>query len=330
MKDLSYISFGAFQVEDGQVMATVWRRAAIAQSLSISENQLVELAILIGNDFTSSYTLFDYVNPCLKMVAPDGRHIEDLLGLIAAQDMDFKLESSNHMLQQAIQFSRDFYNLVDLSSYGFDDDDDDSSERSLEALEGKDGGSDCIDLDDTWAEGGGALSGTELSESDAVNIIAWIESSETVVHSLVEPQGVGKAVLAYLDLQRAGGEEEGGGEREVGRGACTFIMEKHTTAIVEMMAHVKKKKGACGGGHMAARGGAHVTGDLDEAYTRKKQQKGRKNRRKGGIVNRDDVIALHQFQLLCKAILTHLQECSVETGGGFEQEALLANEVILH
>ena len=113
MKDCPYIQFGSIRFDDdGGLSACVWRREVTCLLLQISERQFVELCIYLGNDFTDVYDKALFNKP----------HNADLsvYALCGKALVDHMLSSADPELQRAIEFSRDFYELRDLTHYDYD------------------------------------------------------------------------------------------------------------------------------------------------------------------------------------------------------------------
>ena len=113
MKDSPYIKFGTIRFDDdGGLSACVWRRKVTCELLQISERQFVELCIYLGNDFSDVYDKGLFTKP----------HISDLsvYALCGKALADHMLSSADPELQRAIEFSRDFYELRDLTHYDYD------------------------------------------------------------------------------------------------------------------------------------------------------------------------------------------------------------------
>lgn len=133
-----YIPLDSIQWKDGHLVGRVWTRSMVQEILDLpDEASVVEYSILLGNDFTKSF---------LRGITD----IQSKTDLFADSDMASYLShlswrdqirvqllhrgagyrvSSHHVeLEQAIQYSRDFYTLQDLSVYSLcriEDDDDD-------------------------------------------------------------------------------------------------------------------------------------------------------------------------------------------------------------
>ena len=117
-KDCPYIEFGELTISKSGITAShVWRRLQTATALGLSEKQFVDFCILIGNDYTSHFEE-------IRLLSSPGdtmdARIELLLEVISATDSDFELCFPDENLQQAINFSRDLYDLCNLSKYPYD------------------------------------------------------------------------------------------------------------------------------------------------------------------------------------------------------------------
>ena len=142
MKNCPYIKFGSFipmmststqntstssNTVIAQITAMVWRREELAQELDLSEFQLIEFALLIGNDFTDVFSrdTFHQITGSADLTSPlttfpsgySPATIHSLLEFIRSQPEDYRLSSMDPALQQAIEFSRALYNLQDISAY---------------------------------------------------------------------------------------------------------------------------------------------------------------------------------------------------------------------
>ena len=128
-KGCPYIPFNQLHLENNSLTAfKIWRRHSTAISLGLSEAQFIELAILLGNDYTGSYSraLFRQLplvgsnrlvlNQCYKL-----DYYMSIASHLAACDLNWQSSSDNIMLQEAIQFSRKLYDLHDLSEYPYDE-----------------------------------------------------------------------------------------------------------------------------------------------------------------------------------------------------------------
>ena len=114
MKSCPYIQFGTLSFAAGvEFKAPVWRRATTCSLLQISERQFVELCIYLGNDFTKVYAKTLFKRP------PSCDVPEQELGSTPLAD-GMMWSSDDPELQRAIEFSRDFYELRDLTHYDYD------------------------------------------------------------------------------------------------------------------------------------------------------------------------------------------------------------------
>jgi HrpA-like RNA helicase len=130
-------------------MARVFRREQIASICGMTEPQFIEWCLLSGNDFTASFDISDFDGlECEGIVEKDKKgnlkkkddgysRVKERSGdakrIIKARGKDFRLNSSNPKLKMAIEFSRDFYELRDLSKYPIDPPDEEVQLVSLTA-----------------------------------------------------------------------------------------------------------------------------------------------------------------------------------------------------
>jgi hypothetical protein len=115
MKDCSYIAFGTIKADVKSLCtAAVWCRKQLAKALLMSEEQLLEWCILIGNDYTKHYE-----KSLFNGYATDGRptSLEKFRKLIISKGDNFQLSSEDADLDAAIRYSRATYNLCDLTSF---------------------------------------------------------------------------------------------------------------------------------------------------------------------------------------------------------------------
>ena len=125
-------------------LVRVFRRAQTASICGVTEPQFIEWCILSGNDFTVSFDIADFdglqceVSPRKKDNGSSRvkERCGDAKRLIKGRGEDFRLDSSNPKLKMAIEFSRDFYELRDLSKYPIDPPDEDVQLVSLSQGDG--------------------------------------------------------------------------------------------------------------------------------------------------------------------------------------------------
>ena len=123
MRDAKYIRFQDLHSDLNlsllpspvDIVTRVFTRREVAAALDLSEEHLVEFGILCGNDFSSAWYRDDFILPvpCLPHRAP----INEILTYVQGWETSFRLQSDKHQLQRAVEFSRDFYELRDLSAY---------------------------------------------------------------------------------------------------------------------------------------------------------------------------------------------------------------------
>lgn len=163
MKDCATIMFGDIQPSPLQVRAVVWRRKSIAKSLNITESKLVELAICRGNDFTSSID-----------TGRSKKKISQILAFLHAQPDDFVASANTDEENLALLYSRDFYNLQDLSQYPIDREVIDSPRSIEEFLEKY-----CGRLDDKDRKDLLSYHQSRLNEDLSNVIFNYLEESST-------------------------------------------------------------------------------------------------------------------------------------------------------
>ncbi len=155
MKDCELILFGEIYRSGADLMAArVWRRSLIAQSLNMTEDKVVDMCILVGNDYSSEVS-FQASNPTL----PRTRKIAGIYEFLC-ENPHFSLESSDPETALVISYCRDLYNLADVSSYE-ETETDEISERKV--------------LEDKWA----CVSLTSVQKEflQAVNIVKECEDT---------------------------------------------------------------------------------------------------------------------------------------------------------
>jgi hypothetical protein len=183
MKDCPYIVFGTLIHRRTSASsrpigtAVVWRRSRLAKSLGFrDEQQLVEWAILIGNDYTKHFTKSSFIG---YSDSSNGQNefssLEIMRKYIASQKPPYRLSSANVELELAINYSRAVYNLLDLTSYEklrdphrsggrTDADDENSDGYSLSSVEKS--------LLNTWRRTGRRTS--KRSDSVGLDVISFL------------------------------------------------------------------------------------------------------------------------------------------------------------
>jgi hypothetical protein len=131
MKDINYVQFEELYSmrlslgaagDSSAVTAKVYTRKTIATGLGLTESQLIEFAILAGNDFTAGFQKeeFRWSSQGAAALPPAKWRHDEMLDFMQTTSPSFQLESRNSSLQLAIDFSRDFYELRDLSRFPVD------------------------------------------------------------------------------------------------------------------------------------------------------------------------------------------------------------------
>ena len=108
--------------------AMVIRRDVLAESFGIPETLMVELAILMGNDYVSDIDGFTLRNPVsfVEVPIPEKKpfHNKDpsvrllaFLDLLRSQGAGFQVQSRDADIQESLLFIRKLYDLEDMSNY---------------------------------------------------------------------------------------------------------------------------------------------------------------------------------------------------------------------
>jgi hypothetical protein len=110
--DIQYVPFHTLAVEPGGrgLSANVYTRQSLATSLGLEDDRMVELAILMGNDYVDPKTTD-------SSLAAIGKDSYNLLEYLRNQDDDYRVTSSDQEVQAAMDFSRALYNLQELSAF---------------------------------------------------------------------------------------------------------------------------------------------------------------------------------------------------------------------
>jgi HrpA-like RNA helicase len=95
--------------------AKVWTRAKLAELTGLSEAQVVEWGLILGNDFTGHFPAEEFDG----IAAQNDRQPEALLEVML-RDKAFTAKSRWAELTLALEFSRDFYNGESLEDYPID------------------------------------------------------------------------------------------------------------------------------------------------------------------------------------------------------------------
>jgi hypothetical protein len=112
MKDCPAIGFGCIKGKK-KLQATVWRRKMVAAHLKITDSQLIEAALLLTNECPSPAPI------CQG--DPEVKRCEKIVTYVKSHPMHFQFSPSDHPeLDRALCYSRDLYNLEDLSEHPFD------------------------------------------------------------------------------------------------------------------------------------------------------------------------------------------------------------------
>ena len=239
MKDCPYIVFGTLKHRKAPGAgnsrtvvgcATVWRRKKLALNLGFKEEQqLVEWSILIGNDYTKHFPKSSFTGYSTKKSSKNlgsvqsnssyGQHeyssIETMRKFIISQKPSYRLTSTDTELELSITYSREVYNLSDLTRY--------------EELGNR--------------QNGIRKSGADEESSDGYSLSSIEKNSLTVWRKSVKrtsplPDSVGFHVISFLKpyvvtSSSTTGENEGK--------PFTGITSEHLEAFVLMLRNVKQE-----------------------------------------------------------------------------------------
>lgn len=121
LRGCRYIPFNSLYVgSSGAVALHLYTRDVLADAVGLSETQLVEWCLLIGNDYTGAYSRTQFLLP--NMSTQNQSRVENLEQLrlhIIEQGEGYRVTARDSCpeLQEAIEFSRALYELEDLSHY---------------------------------------------------------------------------------------------------------------------------------------------------------------------------------------------------------------------
>jgi hypothetical protein len=211
------------------VAKQVWHRSLIADALDMTESQLVEWAILAGNDYTGHFEkdLFDLVddvwtnvsdgpkkeeeeegadNSISSPIATTARRgnffdLESCRDYILSQGEDYRLTSSkSQALQEAIEFSRLSYELGDISAY-----------LGTRPESGSSGGSSSDNANaNVNANANGAIGDISIDNAEGVEALAEESSSTNTGMSLSAEQKRAISQYYHRILENAPELTEGG------------------------------------------------------------------------------------------------------------------------
>jgi len=125
---IQYIPFDSLKWKDGILEGRVWTRSSVMDILGLpDEASLIEYSLLLGNDFTKPYlrglkeleTSTDLFSGSDKTAIDSSRlALKDQIRLeLIRKGPGYRVTSTHTELDQAIQYSRDFYTFQDLSKY---------------------------------------------------------------------------------------------------------------------------------------------------------------------------------------------------------------------
>jgi hypothetical protein len=272
MEDCPTIKFRDIKGSVSRLRAFVWRRSVIASQLRMTESQLIEAALLLGNDFTSPFPLSEYTDvPAMSLTR------EQVIEFIKSRPTNFQLSSMNPQVQLVLEYSRDFYRLADLSHYPFD-----AKEDAELPLMTRDSFIDSYD--------------GQLHPSDRKDLIANSELS-----AYGEPQDLSLIISTYLgDLgnSRTSGNPEENENSEVKAVQCraaVVVSPKYQDVLAGMVE--------------SCRSGLADQDQLERSGRETKKSKRALKKLAASIDVRhswEDIVVLDQYERLLKLLLRHL------------------------
>lgn len=288
MQDAPYIAFGSLTRKhdtiDG-ISTKVWRRAAIAKQLGLTEDQLVELAILVGNDLSSPFKRSLFIDVPDDMdetmyASKDNNIVQRSLKFILQRDLDYKLTSNNKELQQIIQFSRAFYNLTDISIYPEDPEIDCDSSDYIGINSYKKNG--IRIFCDAYKRVGNDTLTTNL------NLVYYYDDKNSVISDVSERE----VPVPYLALQYLWSSQSDKSN------SMTYLNKERLVALHKMgqelfrkflITRMKKN-------YFTSSGGGEDTFDIVNCL-----------KSRSGQESWEDVLVTNEYQLVCKEIVRVLQ-----------------------
>lgn len=110
-RDINYIPFSSFAVSTGLVTGCVLRRDILAESLGLEDRDMVELAILCGNDYL--------VNPATAQLGFCSRDVQECIDHLRSnlQEGDYRIASEDKSTEEVLAFVRVHYDLGDLTPF---------------------------------------------------------------------------------------------------------------------------------------------------------------------------------------------------------------------
>jgi hypothetical protein len=112
-----YIRFDQLQLGGSVALAIVWTRAALAEMTGLSQSQLVEWAILIGNDYTGHFAPRVFGEGAAAALNAERCNLVEAAReyLIATECV--QLQSEVEPVRRAMQLSRALYACEDLAAF---------------------------------------------------------------------------------------------------------------------------------------------------------------------------------------------------------------------
>lgn len=117
MQDCPYIPFGKLKVmeETTRLCSEVWHRDILASALGMTECQLLEFSIILGNDYTKHFDRIHFGLEDISGTRVDVERCREKIMSAFENNSEFQLHSDVKDIQDAIEFSRALYNLEDIS-----------------------------------------------------------------------------------------------------------------------------------------------------------------------------------------------------------------------
>ena len=240
MRDCPYIHFGTLrfegQLQTENIFATVWRRDRLAINLGLSEQQLVEWFIFIGNDYTNHHQ-DQSSNKNHKSQTVSKKNISSLLDqnsvkqrnecplltkleIIRSQHPSFCVSSEWDASENAIQYSRALYDLLDLTSY--------QSKEITHSVTKKAGDVvDCYVLSDI--------------EKDVLRQYQYCHV-HTLSTASKQFETIGQYIINFL---RSNLNKLNGGTRAISTYLFPHITNQHLEAFIQMLEHLNKVEILC-------------------------------------------------------------------------------------
>jgi superfamily II DNA/RNA helicase len=123
--NVNYIPFSTLDVNGRSATAVVIRRSDLASSLGLEDSQMVELAILCGNDY-----LVDPTTANLDFEYPSRVRIKEIVDRLRALPQ-YQVSTSDPHVEEILHFVRVHYNLGDIEQFPLIDVEDEEEEERV-------------------------------------------------------------------------------------------------------------------------------------------------------------------------------------------------------